>query len=320
MAKKKNRKKGQNRKKKQKGNSINQPLPILSEGEREKMMSDLSNILGEQEFESLDEINAFLQKTLKDGEIPRTNKNDARSQAQDLIYRAWDTRGKERVRLAKKALEIYPDCADAYILLAETSTSLEEARHFFEQGVKAGERALGPECFAEDAGHFWGIIETRPYMRARAELAHCLWLLGKREEAIEHYMDMLRLNPNDNQGIRHILIDYLIAENRDDEARKLWNEYREDGMAVWLYSRALLLFRQEGVTEKSNAALEEALEHNPFVPAYLLGEKRLPRELPQFMGWGDESEAIVYAADASKNWKNSAGALEWLKEMHTGRG
>jgi hypothetical protein len=30
--------------------------------------------------------------------------------------------------------------------------------------VAAGERSLGPKAFEEDAGHFWGILETRPYM------------------------------------------------------------------------------------------------------------------------------------------------------------
>jgi len=47
-------------------------------------------------------------------------------------------------------------------------------------------------------------------MRARAGLAQCLWELGKHKEAIEHYRDMLRLNPGDNQGIRYILAMCLI--------------------------------------------------------------------------------------------------------------
>ena len=91
--------------------------------------------------------------------------------AQDIIYDAWEvTDPKRRVALARKALEISPDCADAYTLLAEeTAGSLTEALNLYRQGVKAGERALGKEAFEEDVGHFWGILETRPYMRARAK-------------------------------------------------------------------------------------------------------------------------------------------------------
>ena len=115
------------------------------------------------------------------------------------MYEAFETQGARRVTLAHEALEISPDCADAYLLLAEEATSsLEEARELLEQGVAAGERALGPEPFEGDVGYFWGLIETRPYMRARAALAETLWALGGREEAVAHQRELLRLNPNDN--------------------------------------------------------------------------------------------------------------------------
>src|SRR5215217_8161002 len=94
------------------------------------------------------------------------------------------------------SLKVSPDCADAYVLLAEEDAgSLEEARELYQKGVEAGERALGRETFEEEAGHFWGILETRPYMRARQGLAVCLRELGEREEAIEDYREMLYLNP-----------------------------------------------------------------------------------------------------------------------------
>src|SRR6266508_4137939 len=122
--------------------------------------------------------------------------DEALFQAQDLMYEAFEAQGGRRVALAREALEISPDCADAYLLLAEeTASSVEEARELLEQGVAAGERALGPEPFDEDVGHFWGILETRPYMRARAALAETLWALDRREEAVEHQRELLRLNP-----------------------------------------------------------------------------------------------------------------------------
>ena len=70
-------------------------------------------------------------------------------------------------------------------------------------GLAAGERAVGRRVFVEDAGDFWLIFETRPYMRARAALAATLWRLGRREEAVEHQRELLRLNPRDNQGLRY---------------------------------------------------------------------------------------------------------------------
>ena len=42
------------------------------------------------------------------------------SKAQDLMDKAFESHDPmERVELAKKALELSPDCADAYVLLAE---------------------------------------------------------------------------------------------------------------------------------------------------------------------------------------------------------
>ena len=85
-------------------------------------------------------------------------------------------------------------------------------------------------------------------------------------------------------------------------------------MAEWLYTRALLTFRQEGASRKANKALKEALAQNEFVPNYLLGKKRLPRRLPEYMGFGDEKEAIAYASEALGIWRRNPDALDWLEE------
>jgi len=53
------------------------------------------------------------------------------------------------------------------------------------QGMEVGRRALGGKIF-EESGHFWGMLETRPYMRARAGLMRCLWEEGKHDKAIGH--------------------------------------------------------------------------------------------------------------------------------------
>src|SRR6478672_108203 len=82
-------------------------------------------------------------------------------EAQELMYQAFGTPDNdERAKLAKQALDLSPDCADAYVLLAEQAKSHKQALDLFEKGVAAGERALGPRAFREDVGHFWGLLET----------------------------------------------------------------------------------------------------------------------------------------------------------------
>jgi len=278
-------------------------------------MADLHRLVAEQNFASMDEANRFMAGPVKKTgrRIPSQPARTPVEEAQDVMCEAWEAEGVKRVQLARKAPETSPDCADAYVLLAqETARSLEEARDPFAQGVAAGERALGEQMFKENAGHFWGILETRPYMRARAGLAQCLWEMGDREAAVAHYQDMLCMNPNDNQGIRDVLLDCLLELNRDQEAERLLKQYEDDGTATWLYNWALLVFRREGDTAQARRRLKEALKHNPHVPVYLLGRKRIPRELPDLVGFGDEDEAIAYAADALANWRQTPGALEWL--------
>ena len=235
-------------------------------------------------------------------------------QAQELVYDAWEAPTRRRaVALAKKALRLSPDCADAYNVLAEeTAKTLEEAIELYRKGVQAGERAIGERAFTEDVGHFWGILETRPYMRARAGLAQCLWEAGQREEAVEHYRDLLRLNPNDNQGIRDLLMPCLIELGRDHEAETLFREYQGDCMAVWMYSRVLLDFRRFGDSPQAVGSLKAALRWNRHVPAYLLGRKRIPRTLPATYGVGGDEEAVLYAYGNRAAWEATPGAIQWL--------
>jgi tetratricopeptide (TPR) repeat protein len=289
------------------------PSPSDFRRANEKMLQNIGKLLQQREFGSIQEANTYLQELLGAGGIPDPEPASAHDRAQELMYDAWEARGSRRVKLARQALEISPDCADAYVLLAEeTARSPQAARTLYEQGVLAGERALGPQMFKEDVGHFWGMIETRPYMRAREGLAHVLWALGERRQAIEHLIDMLRLNPGDNQGVRYTLANWLLSEGDDQGLDKLLDQYKDDAMASWAYSRALLRFRRKGASVQANAALKKAIQTNRFVPTYLLGRKRIPRHMPDYVGFGDENEAIDYTAGAIESWAKTPGALDWL--------
>ena len=224
----------------------------------EKATADLTRLLSTREFESIDDMNAFLQQAMASGAPLGAPPSTPLEQAQDRMYEAWNATGRRRVQLAREALALSPDCADAYVLLAEEKAKTPaEARDLLQQGVAAGERALGPETFEEGAGHFWGIVETRPYMRAREGLARVLWLLGEQQAALDHFKALLQLNPGDNQGIRYVLARRLLETCADEELGQLLDQYPDDAAATWAYSRALWLFRQRGVTQTAHAALQD---------------------------------------------------------------
>lgn len=233
------------------------------------------------------------------------------------MYEAFDARGKKRAALARRALAISRDCADAYVLLADEAIPDEaEALSLLEEGVRAGERVLGKRIFREEAGNFWLIQDTRPYMRARFTLALHLHRRGERDRATGIFTDLLRLNPNDNQGARYELATCLLEKGDNKMLENLLDTYPRDGSAVWLYSRALLKFRQEGRGPAADTCLREAHEENPFVLPYLLGKRAIPARSPLFMSRGERSEAVVYAIDNCRVWKDTPGALAWADSVH----
>jgi tetratricopeptide (TPR) repeat protein len=278
----------------------------------ERDLLALKQTIEGKDFGSVEEVNKYLREVNQDGKLPQWVPRAPLEQAQSLIYEALETVGKKRLELAEQALKISADCADAYVLLAEEKAgSAEEALKLYEAGVKAGERALGSEIFDKETGHFWGMVETRPYMRARAGLAQCLWALGRWEEAVSHYRELLRLNPNDNQGIRYLLAMTLLEMGKIESLEELIGQYDEP-TAAWLFTKALVAYIKQGDSADARKLLKEALNHNPHVASYLLGEKKLPRRLPERIGFGDKDEAVAYAADFGTGWHQTKGAVDWL--------
>ena len=122
------------------------------------------------------------------------------------------------------------------------------------------------------------------------------------------------MNPGDNQGVRYLLCSALLDIGADAEVQKLLDEYDEES-AAWLYARALLLYRRAGDSAEATAALRAALRANPHVPGYLLQEKPMPDQLPDYVGFGDESEAIAYDAENGILWIRTLGALAWMQSV-----
>jgi tetratricopeptide (TPR) repeat protein len=234
--------------------------------------------------------------------------------AQDLVYGAWQLTSKAaRIRRARKALELWPDCADAWSILGDNlAGTAREAILFYEEAVRAGARALGPSQVWNAEGGFWARPETQPYMRARLSLALAQRALALRQEATEHLFEMLRLNPNDDQGVRVIAVLWLLEERRDDQLAQLFRTYAGDALCDMLYGEALWTFRQHGETRKAAAALRRALEGNAHVPGYLLGRSPLPDVLAEIVAVGSDEEAASYSADWIAVWRDTPGALEWL--------
>jgi tetratricopeptide (TPR) repeat protein len=282
----------------------------------ERDLANIARILEEHDFDGVDEMNEFLQDQLVGGQVPALEPETASEKAQDLAYQAFNASGRKQLQLARKALEICPNCTDGYTVLAERQSDVKKARDLYAQGVDAGRRALGDAFFEENAGHFWGITKTRPYMRALLGLAQCLHNMGDFDEALTHYRELLRLNPNDNQGVRHLLWPFLLELGRDSETQELLSKYKNDkNMAVWCYAQTLVTFRQKGNTATARKHLQKAESVNKHVLPCLLGKKELPEFFPSEYSIGSKEEAIICADLLGTAWDDTPGAIEWLQSQ-----
>lgn len=285
------------------------PIPLLQERAHRR----IEQVLSERKFASLEEVNQYLASNMDGFDLRAAQAVTLQEQAEELALRAANEIGRAAMALARKALALWPDCADAYVTLGEQSRDADAALGFFEQGVAAGERALGEEAFTEYAGNFWVEHETRPYMRARFALARHLWAVGRTREAVAHYRELLRLNPNDNQGVRELIVPGMIAIGDDAGAEEVLAHYPDDGLSSTFYNRALLAFRRHGDRERTRKLLAAAIEWNPHVPPYLLEEIDLLAALPETIEFRGEDEAAAYVADSMEAWQSSPGALDWLR-------
>lgn len=281
----------------------------------EKELARLVEEIKKQGFETAEEVAEFLKSMQGQSLADLPEGMDAEDRSQDLVFEAYEQTVPKGRKLIKQALELDPNNADAYIYLASIEKDIDKAVVMFEKAIEASKKKLGKKLFEQARGYFWGVTETRPYMRAKAGLADCLYAKKEVDKAIEIYEEMLELNPNDNQGIRYLLSTLLLSKEDLTKYELFIKESEDEDCAVWNYNNALYSFRKSGRTTKTKKILKEAYKSNEFVIDYMLGIKKIPAEEPQYIGRGDENEAISYVISTWTIWEKTEGALDWLYEF-----
>ena len=287
------------------------PDPLLP-SPTEQVMVDMMRLVADREFASIDEANAFLREVTASGRLPSGIPSTPQARAQQLVYQAMDVTGRQRVALARKALDQSKDCADAYIILAtETARTEREELRLFHQALEAAERALEGSGYEEHVPHLWGFMPARPLLRALFGLGLAEWHRGARFAAVEHLRRLLSLNEGDPQAARYYLLGWLLYIDDHVLSRELVNTYREK-TALWLWGDALLTFKEKGEFG-AGAVLRRAMRANPLVPDLILADEdeedeRAPRTHLH-------TEALVVADYLCHAWIRDFPAMWWLGEQ-----
>lgn len=289
-------------------------MSILSE----RFNRALSRAKAGHEFKDMAEAQAFMNQFVgvKVDDLVASQNLSVEDKAQELAFDAMESSDfDEAHRLFQEAVALDSACCDGLCgLAAMDSNNFKELKDRLEAIVANEKVRLGPGVFKEQKGRFWGIVETRPYMRALFQLAETLNAGGYLLEAKKHYAAMIQLNRRDNQGVRQIygplclrlgdLKAFLIFRKKfkhSDDPELLWS----DVLAAFL----------AGDEAGAADAVRKARESNGFVQAYLLGHRNLPRQLPEMYSLGSREQAIIAARYLLPPWQAHPASLAWLAKQ-----
>ena len=238
---------------------------------------------------------------------------DAKDEAQQIAFDAMEAESEAQARkLAKRALRLDPDCVDALLVMIDLDARTpRETIEGLQKAVAAGERSLGAKFIDENEGHFWLLLDTRPTMRALASLADAFRSQGISQDAIKIYEKMLKLNPNDNQGVRDPLLGLYLETGDLNGAALIFSKYKEDASANFVWARVLERFLA-GDRKGASAALTKARKANRHLELYLTAQKPLPKEPPEMYSPGSEEEAVLCLSYLSGAWAEHKEATFWL--------
>ncbi|CUU46536.1 DUF6398 domain-containing protein [Clostridium beijerinckii] len=234
--------------------------------------------------------------------------------AQRIIEYAWRQKNyKNKAKYAKEALEVYEDCADAYIILSkDSSLNNNQKTELLEKAVTAAKNLLRIDDLKNAPAELLRLKIARQLFGAKYSLAIHLWEIGEKEAAIDNALEILEYDEKDELVVRSLVVNWLLIEKRYEQLKSLLEKYEKDNLAAIHYSRVALLYNTNEI-RAAESALRRAYKRNPHVIPYILKQKRVSNSLPNLIRFGSEEEAMKYASLGLDVW-NDPKMLQWIKE------
>lgn len=281
---------------------------MIGKKNTEVLKNDLSEVKEEAAL-------ALDKEVKEDKKEPFKFKVDRRFlEAQAIVNNAWRQKNyKNKAKLAKEALAVYEDCADAYIILSrDSSLNDSQKKDILKKAVKAAENSLRIEKIENAAPELFKLKIAEPFFGAKYSLAIHLWNSGEREEAIENALEILRYNEEDSLMVRSIVVNWLLIEKKFSKLEELLEKYEKDNLAAIHYSKMVLSYKT-GKLEQAGHEFRRAYKRNPYVIPYILKQKKVANVLPSLIRFGSEDEAMRYVSLSSEIW-NDSEMIKWIKE------
>lgn len=262
-----------------------------------KFNNMLQEFLKNNNIENMDEANEKLQEFIQmynNGELEY--KNTPLDDAYEILEEAQNARNeKEAIKLAKKAYETSSECFDAILFQCDLEENGIKRMKLLDEGLEYEKNRLIKEKYfaKENIGHFYGIFETRPYIRGLVIKAEYLLEEGKLRQASNICKEVLRLNPNDNLGSRYLLMAIFAVLEEEKDMLELYEEYPEENLEMLFPLFAL--YYKLGNNKKAKKYLSMINECNSNFVKYFNGTiKESKKVTPGYYSLGDSSEVFMY--------------------------
>lgn len=216
-------------------------------------------------------------------------------------------------RLYRKAVKLDPRHGDALTHLgiaAYERGRLKQAEELYRAAIAAEE----PKLERDGEEVHWGFIENRPYLRALGNLALCHRRRQRWDASLEIHLRMLRLNPNDNQGVRALVGEEYHRVGRLEEAIAAHERAQE--FPACNFGLALVLLAAGRATDAAQPLLR-GMAANRYVTPMLLGEPWRRLECSHMTSVAEPEEADAYVQDASDLWRMTDGSAGFLRSWWT---
>ena len=295
--------------------------------ESEKALKAMHQFLDENGAEdmSMDEVNGLLQKFTTDynGKLPGRVTEKTAKTADDFLELAEEAPTKAKAeKYIKKALELEPDNMDAIsasLDMIEDNTW--EYYRKLSEAVKNGTKYMEENGFMDEksVGEFWGILETRPYMRLLNRYADFIVEAGMMTLAAGQYEEMIRLSENDNLGVRYRLMHIYAFLEREEPALNLHKKYDDYEETQMLFPLSVLYFKR-GDFDKAEDYLRRLCATNKDTKKFFRAIKKdkLDHYIGEISGYGYRpftiQELIVELMENSFLFSMVPLYMEWAYE------
>lgn len=253
----------------------------------------LVNVDAKDEKELNEKLQEFIQK-YNAGEIDYAN--TILDDAYELLEKAESSKSKNQaIKYAKQAYDMCPDCFEALLFQVHIEDNPLKRWKLLEEGLEFEKNRLEDEGYFEkdNIGHFYGIFETRPYIRGLYAKADYLILDGKVKQARDVCKEILKLNENDNIGSRYLLMAIYAYLEEEKEMLKLYKKYEEENLEMLF--PLFILYYKNGNDEKAKEYLTRINKANPYFIKFFKGTIKKNDDIPyRHYVKGDSSEVIMY--------------------------